>query len=377
MAEKQSVRIVSPGAGSPAGLQAPARLRVLSARNVRDPLRLEMWGQFAHSPRHPCVLQGVRQAVKAAENHEPYVDLPTGVDPTEVKAILDREYPELFMLDSHYSYIFDGGVSRIIFQYTCGREEARKLRNKMDVEVRALVYEAKKRENPVEQLRCVHDWFARNVRYHYEKPRPMGDYTPVNVFTKRLAVCSGFTEAFQLICRRLGIDSGYVHGSIEKNGKPNHAWNAVWLDGSVYHIDLTSAICFFEQCSRVAYPCFLQTTERVLRGRDIVSPFTPRDNEEGNYLARGRWQFDSRRDLEMLLRRVYADPSLRTVTIQPGLGCAWKDADTVKDEVLRAMSDAGRYQDMLSYNNMGVCTIMKHARPDPGTRIRVVKMKTL
>jgi len=51
-------------------------------------------------------------------------------------------------------------------------------------------------------------------------------------------VCSGYAKAFKLICDTVGIDCWIVDGEANEEG---HEWNAVFLDGKIYYVDVTFA----------------------------------------------------------------------------------------------------------------------------------------
>ena len=53
---------------------------------------------------------------------------------------------------------------------------------------------------------------------------------------KKVAVCDGYSHAFQMVMRKLKIPCRFVTGS---SGSVGHAWNMVKLSGKWYHIDVT------------------------------------------------------------------------------------------------------------------------------------------
>ncbi|WP_026497738.1 leucine-rich repeat protein [Butyrivibrio sp. WCD2001] len=91
----------------------------------------------------------------------------------------------------------------------------------------------------------VHDYYVGNLQYDHAcaADRSTAGYynlshTAYGALVNHLAVCDGYSAGYELILKRLGIESmiiaGYAGGG--------HAWNIVRLDGSWYEVDTTWAI---------------------------------------------------------------------------------------------------------------------------------------
>ena len=81
----------------------------------------------------------------------------------------------------------------------------------------------------------------------------------------RLAVCSGYAAAFQLLAARIGIPCMRVQGTETKTGAP-HEWNVVELDGEWTHIDVTwdDPVAVGESFEGVcSYDYFCVTTDEI------------------------------------------------------------------------------------------------------------------
>ena len=168
-----------------------------------------------------------------------------------------------------------------------------------------------------------------------------------------------FARAFQLVCKRLGIPSGYVFGNTKKTAKVTHAWNIVWIGESIYHIDLTSAVSQYSSNHVLGYPCFLQTAEEILRWRFVMEPFPRAENLAGNYLTSLGYRFDSQADLEKILRSFSRDQNRRSISLQSG------PAFTAVDEVQRVLRQALKgFAIGCSYSTFstGVCVVTKSPR---------------
>lgn len=101
-------------------------------------------------------------------------------------------------------------------------------------EVRAAALEA---GGEYETALYIHKWLIDNVEYS----NTSGHYEADSALSEGLAVCSGYAEAFNTLCRACGIESISVHGYAAAqpiNGR-EHSWNCVRLGGSWYHVDVT------------------------------------------------------------------------------------------------------------------------------------------
>lgn len=59
-------------------------------------------------------------------------------------------------------------------------------------------------------------------------------FTASGVFLERKAVCAGYAKAFNVLLRRIGLETSYV-----ASASLNHGWSYVKLDGEWYHVDST------------------------------------------------------------------------------------------------------------------------------------------
>jgi transglutaminase-like putative cysteine protease len=59
-------------------------------------------------------------------------------------------------------------------------------------------------------------------------------FNAYNIFVDKMAVCDGYTRAFNLLCSKFGI----AFRTVTSNAM-NHAWSQVYLDGAWYNVDVT------------------------------------------------------------------------------------------------------------------------------------------
>ncbi len=87
-----------------------------------------------------------------------------------------------------------------------------------------------------EKIRVLHDYIVNNTRYDvtranegtssYDSSRMLG------LLYEHYSICSGYADTMAVILDKLGITNYKV-------ASKSHVWNAVYLDGKWYHLDLT------------------------------------------------------------------------------------------------------------------------------------------
>ena len=107
-----------------------------------------------------------------------------------------------------------------------------------------------------EKARAIFRWVAENISYDVEGygTSHFGDLSPDGVLRSREAVCEGYANLFDSLARAAGLEavtvSGYAKGMGYRagdhfTGAPNHAWNAVRIDGGWQLLDCTWAAGLF------------------------------------------------------------------------------------------------------------------------------------
>lgn len=104
--------------------------------------------------------------------------------------------------------------------------------------VRIATYARSKSNDPLQQIKAVHEFFVRHVRYDFDYRRFA--FCAAGPLLYGRGVCMGIALAFKLILDRLHIPSICVRG--EHEGEP-HAWSLVQIDGCWYPFDLTVDVC--------------------------------------------------------------------------------------------------------------------------------------
>lgn len=159
--------------------------------------------------------------------------------------------PELFYLDSAYSYSIDGSQHIVSLKpvYTHTPAEVATMREAYSAVLAEIVANAPMTGSDFDKILYLHDYFVRN--YSYDKTLTIRDaYT---FFTQKTGVCQAYMLGLIAAAEAVGLESLPVTSDAMK-----HAWNLVKIDGAWYHVDLT-----WDDSNtlptRISYTYFLQS----------------------------------------------------------------------------------------------------------------------
>lgn len=150
------------------------------------------------------------------------------------------DYPQHFWMGNQYRYSYDGS-DRVVavepdYQISAGKLSAAK--NAFEAEAKALLRGIHSGMTQYEIEKTIHDRLILKVEYEYDDH----PYDAYGALVEEEAVCEGIARAFQHLCRSVGIETLFVHGSSYNpttGESENHAWNIVKIDGEYYHVDPT------------------------------------------------------------------------------------------------------------------------------------------
>lgn len=104
--------------------------------------------------------------------------------------------------------------------------------------ISSLTYAITDDMSDVEKVLLVHDWIARELDYDYDNYQknsiPDTSYLAYGALTTSKAVCSGYARLANILLNGIGIRTQSITSSAM-----NHEWNAVYLNGHYYHMDIT------------------------------------------------------------------------------------------------------------------------------------------
>lgn len=104
--------------------------------------------------------------------------------------------------------------------------------------------------NDLEKVRLIYSWIAYHIKYDADAYNTghYGDLTPEGVLKSKISVCFGYSSLFQAMAVTAGLEgrqiSGFAKGYGYQTGRgfpkePNHAWNAVKINGVWKLFDVT------------------------------------------------------------------------------------------------------------------------------------------
>ena len=101
----------------------------------------------------------------------------------------------------------------------------------------------------VDKVRAIYYWIADNIEYDYVsyKNKIRISSEPEIVYTKRIAVCAGYSNLFSYMLDLIDIDNKVISGFARDEldtiflKETNHAWNSIKLDNKWYLFDVTWA----------------------------------------------------------------------------------------------------------------------------------------
>ncbi|MWW26820.1 transglutaminase domain-containing protein [Algibacter lectus] len=137
---------------------------------------------------------------------------------------------------------------------------------KIDEYARSIIYNSdkplakeltKNLKTDLEKVRSIFVWITDNIKYDvkrfrnpelYSKSKDSTTDIIKNTLDTNMAVCGGYAKLFKSLCDDAGIECVYIVGlsrqyleSNEEKTVPDHAWNAVKINGKWFLLDTTWA----------------------------------------------------------------------------------------------------------------------------------------
>ncbi len=111
-----------------------------------------------------------------------------------------------------------------------------------------------------EKARAVYRWVTENIAYDTEGflKGSYGDSSAEGVLKNGKSVCEGYANLFKALCDEAGVETvkvsgiskGYGYGVGQYLDEPNHAWNAVRINGRWHLVDSTWGAGYIGQSGR-------------------------------------------------------------------------------------------------------------------------------
>lgn len=195
---------------------------------------------------------------------------------------LRQDRPEYFWLPSQYTLRVIGERRMIQFAETeddwlCTKQERVQIEADIKVRLGEFLKTVNDETDSFQLELGAHDWLIENTSYNYDaldkKEEYANAWTIEGVFSKKSAVCEGYSKGMQVLLYTLGIDCSTVVGV----AKEPHMWNIVKINDEWYHVDVTSDD---GAESGIYYTYFNVTDDIILKGRTVYSDFDSVSDEE-------------------------------------------------------------------------------------------------
>jgi hypothetical protein len=116
----------------------------------------------------------------------------------------------------------------------------------------------------LQKVRSIFSWITSHISYNVPRNntsrkkiqtiiedddtgalKPLNERVAIMVLKRKSAVCDGYAKLFKTLCDYAGIRSevvsGYANSGRSNSFRSNHSWNAVFIDGAWYLLDVTWA----------------------------------------------------------------------------------------------------------------------------------------
>ncbi len=179
------------------------------------------------------------QIYRYAYNRVSKITLSIDITIEDLQFVMEALYndsPELFWLETGYSYLYSNNiVSQVTLKYNslANEQNWQAANTAFNKNTKAVLAKAAAQSTLYKKVRYIHDQLTSSIDYTYNSNFNQSIYSAVVL---RKTVCAGYAKAFQYYMNMLGIQCTYVTGVA--NGQ-DHAWNMVKLGGEFYNMDVT------------------------------------------------------------------------------------------------------------------------------------------
>ena len=203
-----------------------------------------------------------------------YIDC-TSLTPEEETRVyfgMYSDHPELFWFQYRYDYYIygttgnkivlnDGGSALLDTGTSLEPEKYASMIKEIDELVSTLNFTG----SDYDKIKQIHDYMCENTWYQY---RGNNQNMYGNLIGKS-SVCAGYSQAFNYLCKKNGIDCITLRYQDDHNNLDSHLWNAVRLEGKWYQMDVEEDDL---PCPGVYnYDYFLVGVEDIINGKPFRS----------------------------------------------------------------------------------------------------------
>lgn len=178
-----------------------------------------------------------RTIIDALEAYETMVDVSdydiTKDEANDIVSKIIEENAQLFYVDREYVLSYSKETDYVLSITFSLKYSGNELDMKMDdfeSRINMILNEIDESENELGIIHLCHDYIVKN--YSYDET--LGSSDAYNMLLTGKGTCMAYTALYGYILRQYGIDSTVV-----KSKELNHIWNAVYLNGEYYNVDVT------------------------------------------------------------------------------------------------------------------------------------------
>ncbi len=128
----------------------------------------------------------------------------------------------------------------IKISYLYSKDEIKKINAKVQEIAKEVV---KTNASDYDNIKAIHDYIINNTKYDVErntsKNSPYMSYKASGPLLEGYATCNGYTDAMAIFLDYLNIKNFKIATELMQEDVSGHVWNAVYLDNTWYHLDLT------------------------------------------------------------------------------------------------------------------------------------------
>ena len=199
-------------------------------------------GRYVAAPATPAEMDSSVRFMLASGSNQLKLNYPSLTSDSARKVLKDalsavKQYSEQSYNSAACTYTAQGSMT-ITFSSTAVQKELPAYRQAtMDaaLSVRQKLWQEGRLTSSMSQweiARVYYDWICENCTYDSAANETALSHLPYSLFHKGLAVCDGYTGAYNLLLKLEGIQCGSRFSS-------DHIWTSAVLDGTEYHIDTT------------------------------------------------------------------------------------------------------------------------------------------
>lgn len=136
--------------------------------------------------------------------------------------------------------ISESGEINVTINYLYTKEEINKINKVVDEIYTSLI---KNDMSEYDKIKTIHDYIINHSKYDVERNKNNNSkylsYKAYGPLIEGYATCSGYTDAMAIFLEKMNIKNFKIATELMQEDASGHVWNALYLDNSWLHLDLT------------------------------------------------------------------------------------------------------------------------------------------